>query len=104
MGNKSGTVLPAHQIEYALCNQFEYFIGKIEAIRTNLNNSNNSSAETGDAFEADVKFDGTPLTSLSAASMEEVRKIIERVPVKSCELDPIPTYLLKTCMVACYQS
>ena len=99
MGNKSDTVLPVHQNEYALSNQFgEFFVGKIEAIRTNLSNLNNSSAETGDALEADVKFDGTPLTSLSPASMEEVRKIIKRAPVKPCELDPIPTYLLKTCI------
>ena len=86
MGNKLDTVLPAHQNEYALSNQFgEFFVGKIETIRTNLSNSNNSSAETDDAFESDVKFDGTPLTSLSPATMEAVRK------VKSCELDPIPT-------------
>ena len=86
------TVLPAHQNEYALSNKFgEFFVGKIETIRTNLSNSNNSSAETDDAFESDVKFYGTPLTSLSPATMEEVRKIIKRAPVKSCELDPIPT-------------
>ena len=73
MGNKSDNVLPVHQNEYALSNQFgEFIVGKIEAIRTNLSNLNNSSAETGDALEADVKFDGTPLTSLSPASVEEV--------------------------------
>ena len=81
MGNKSDTVLPAHQNEYALSNLFgEFFVGKIEAIRTNLRNSTNSSAETGDALEADVQFDRTPLTSLSPFSMEEVRKIIKRAP------------------------
>ena len=38
MGNKSDTVLPAHQNEYALSNQFgEFFVRKIETIRTNLN-------------------------------------------------------------------
>ena len=58
-----------------------------------MSNLYNCSAETVDALEADVKFDGTPLTSLSPASMDDVRKIIKRAPVKSCELDPIATYL-----------
>ena len=67
--------------------------GKKDTTHNNLSNSNKSSTEVHYALEADVKFDGNPLTSLSPASTEEVRKIIKRAPVKSCELDPIPTYL-----------
>ena len=32
------------------------------------------------------------------ASEEEVREIIQKSPNKSCELDPIPTWLLKDCL------
>ena len=30
--------------------------------------------------------------------MEEVRNVIRKAPEKSCELDPIPTWLLKQCL------
>ncbi len=38
------------------------------------------------------------LHDLIPASEEEVREIIQKSPNKSCELDPIPTWLLKDCL------
>ena len=38
------------------------------------------------------------LAHFEPATLEEVRKIISKAPDKSCELDPIPTWLLKQCL------
>ena len=42
--------------------------------------------------------DETTLTSFHPASEEEIRPLIRTSPSKSCELDPIPTHLLKACV------
>ena len=46
-------------------------------------------------MSVDIKFEGQPLTKLSPATQDEVHDIIITSPSKSCELDPLPTYLLK---------
>ena len=51
-----------------------------------------------DPLRADVRFEGRSLTDFTPASVDEVRKIILKAPCKACELDPIPTTLLKTCL------
>ena len=38
------------------------------------------------------------LADLKPATREEVRSVIRKAPDKSCELDPIPTWLLKQCL------
>ena len=38
------------------------------------------------------------LDHLVSATEEEVREIIQKSPNKSCELDPLPTWLLKECL------
>ena len=40
----------------------------------------------------------TPLVVLCPATTLEVRTIIMNGPSKSCELDPMPTWLLKKCI------
>jgi hypothetical protein len=54
--------------------------------------------ENCDILRADIRFEGVPLTNFSPASIDEIRKIIQRALSKSCEFDQIPTYLLKTCL------
>ena len=44
-------------------------------------------------MSTDIKSEGQPLTKL--ATQDEVCDIIIMSPSKSCELDPLPTYLLK---------
>ena len=71
MGNTREVILPSHHNEQQLSNNFgEFFMGKIEMIRKNL----------------------------SPASIDEIRKIIQKAPSKSSELNPIPSYLLLTCL------
>ena len=76
----------------------EFFVGKISNIRDNLAATNNSSSDNCDTMRADIKFEGEPLTSFSPVSSDELRKIILAAPTKSCELDPLPTKLLKPCL------
>jgi len=40
----------------------------------------------------------TELTSFRVMSQDEIRKIIMKSSSKSCDLDPIPTWLLKVCL------
>lgn len=97
MGQKGEIVLPSCPSDTTLANRFsEFFMNKIATIRENIN-----SAVTGNdtlVMSADVEFNGEPLTDLSPATQDEIREIIMKAPTKSCEIDPLPTYLLKQCL------
>ena len=98
LGNTNTVVLPSHQSETELANIFgSYFLGKIETIRTNLSKANKDLGDV-DPFIAVTPFDDHPLTAFTAASIDEIRKIILKALNKSCELDPLPTSLLKSCL------
>ena len=45
-----------------------------------------------------TSFSGTPLSTFMDATEIEIRNIIKLSPAKSCELDPLPTWLLKECI------
>ena len=99
MGDKHEIILPTHHDEKDLANQFcEFFLNKIETIRRNLCASNNSSNTMFDILSADKRFTGEHLSSFTSTSISEVSKIIQSAPSKHCELDPIPTHLLKSCL------
>ena len=99
MGDKHEIILPTHHDEKDLANQFcEFFLNKIETIRRNLCASNNSSNTMFDILSADKRFTGEHLSSFTSTSISEVSKIIQSAPPKHCELDPIPTHLLKSCL------
>ena len=42
-------------------------------------------------------FSGVPLNTFRDAAEAEIWNIIKLSPVKTCELDPLPTWLLKEC-------
>ena len=84
--------LPEHSSSKALADEFgQYFMKKINTIRDNFDDSDN-------AFEYDNAFTGTPLTSFKSLSENELNTIVAKAASKSCELDPIPSNLLKSCM------
>ena len=43
----------------------------------------------------DQSFNGVPLNCISSVTLQEIRHIILKAPSKSCELDPLPSWLLK---------
>ena len=57
-----------------------------------------TSPSMDDSLPADVQFVGVPLDVFNPVPASEIRKIIIKAPPKSCELDPIPTNLLKQCL------
>ncbi|XP_062569146.1 uncharacterized protein LOC134231229 [Saccostrea cucullata] len=72
-------------------NLSNFFTLKIENIRDGIR-----SDQTGDAKEHEIEPQtNSRLLNFLPALQEEVRKIIQSSPNKSCELDPIPTWLLK---------
>ena len=85
--------LPTHGSVQDLSEQFaDYFIQKIVTIRNGLCqniNSDNQCDETGVI---------SILGSLNPATNEEISKIIRSSASKSCDLDTIPTWLLKICL------
>ena len=90
------TPLPAHESPEELANRFAtFFIEKIEKIRQQLevvrsNSKNNQNSQSQKIAKV--------LTTFDPASEEEIRKLIMQSATKSCNLDPIPTWLLKDCL------
>ena len=63
---------------------------KLETVFT-IDLSKSSSSET--------RYSGDTLTTLQLLTLDEVKHLIESSHTKSCELDPIPTWLVKECML-----
>ncbi len=85
------TPFPEHVSIENLANDFsEFFIRKIEFIRTKLD-----SVSTTPIVEDTCD---SVLDSFNLLSCEEVRKLIVRSPCKSCSLDPIATDILRKCL------
>ena len=79
------TALPEHTDPTKLANEFDtFFLKKVEIIKKNLGLIPVTPKEN--------------LESFSALSIEEVSKIVRESSNASCRLDPIPTWLLKSCV------
>ena len=70
----------------------KFFIDKIEKIRMNFTNDVHNMP---DIKSPTVK---SRMTCFELATAHEVRKLIINSPSKTCDLDPIPTELLKSCL------
>ena len=84
--------LLSHVSIKALCNSFSgHFKNKISLIR---------SAFPENSLNVQVNYPqvNSLLASFTPATVNEVRKIIMSSPNKSCDLDPLPTTLLKACI------
>ena len=80
--------LPDGKSNQELTNQFaEYFIDKIQKIRNNLNSYDRYQVE--EAVQAPALGEFEPLME------DEVTKVIISMASKSCEINPVPTNLLK---------
>ena len=49
------------------------------------------------ALSDDVCFDGVPLINFMPITESDVERLVAIAPCKTCELDPLPTWLLKQC-------
>jgi hypothetical protein len=92
-------VLPSGKASFELSQNFsDFFINTIECTKDNITPNTDFEICTVN-LEADV--DTTMvllLEEFTSVTEEEVERIIEHSANKSCELDPIPTWLLKLCL------
>ena len=72
----------------------EFFINKISVIRASFPSSVSSDIDTCDPAQPGP----THLSVFSPISEADVKRLIMAAPTKSCDLDPIPTQLLKSCI------
>ena len=71
----------------------KFFQDKVEKIQSSFK----STASVGIDNTCNVPT-ASQLANFSPATSDEIRKIIEGSPSKSCQLDPLPTFLLKSCL------
>ena len=92
MGNSRHKILPVHTCKRNIYDFSAFFYNKILNIRSKL-------GLTGTHTSSSVTncFSGVPLNSFMEDTEAEIRNIIKLSPVKSCEQDPLPTWLLKEC-------
>ena len=98
MGEAKEVFLPANSNAKELSQNFsDFFTDKIDSIRSSIIASNQSFPAYG-FDELEASFSGDRLEEFVPATTEEVKHIVLRSPNKSCEIDPIPTWLLKECL------
>ena len=86
-GARSDNPLPPHDSDESLANQFaDYFITKIDRIRDNFSQI---PVHIPEATGIPTLCRFAPLTT------EQITNLISSMQTKSCELDPIPTQILK---------
>ena len=97
MGETTDAVLPSGKPANVLAQDFsDFFIDKVEGIRSDI--ARNKSHQQTDSVVPETPFSGEQFSNFSVASDMEIAKIIRNSPNKSCELDPIPTWLMKDCL------
>ena len=92
LGKSGDTVLPSDIPPESLPDKFNEFFGeKIERIRRTFDPDTPCPADA-------VVFSGTQLETFEPVSEDCVRETLEKMPKKSCDLDPIPALLLFDCL------
>ena len=94
MNREQKVKLPSYDYALSLANTFvNQFNEKNELIRNNLETSLNSS--TDQVPDSVSIFCGVSFEQFNVVSVADIPKIICSSPTKSCDLAPIPTWLLK---------
>jgi hypothetical protein len=79
----------------------DFFIDKIDGIKDKIS----SDTETKNGAVTTEEIPNTQIDTLvefTPVSQDELEKVISKSKSKSCELDSIPTWLLKECLKNCY--
>jgi hypothetical protein len=89
-------VLPSHASTQQLAEDFNrFFIEKINRLRDGIQTQDDQPDR--DLLTHDTPFNGIPLDRWRLVSCIEVKKILTSMSNKTCDLDPIPTELMKEC-------
>ena len=93
MGNSGDKILLVHTCKRKRTNNFNaFFTNKLLNIRSELGLTDTHTRGSVINF-----FSGVPLNTFMDATEAEIWNIFKLSPAKSCELDPLPTWLLKEC-------
>ena len=91
---KAKPTLPQYDTLLDLCNSFnEFFINKISTIRDKLDQM--ASGDTSLQLDSDPNPSSCAWESFNPVTTEEMLKVIKEASNASCDLDPIPTNILK---------
>ena len=89
---QQAATLPTHETNFELANRFsKFFNDKIDTLRTSFRIDANSDVEMEPL--ASVK-----MNNLISATSDEIRDVIASCLNKLCQLDPIPTWMVKQCV------
>ena len=99
MGDTGTTNMPSFVSPGALAQRFsDHFTDKVRHIRQGIcDHDDNHSSTMRAALSDDVCFDGVPLINFMPITESDVERLVAIAPCKTCELDPIPTWLPKQC-------
>ena len=99
VGDTGTTIMPSFVSPGARAQRFsDHFTDKVRHIRQGMcDRDDNHSSVTRAALSDDVCFDGVPLINFMPITESDVERRVAVAPSKTCELDPIPTWLLKQC-------
>lgn len=94
MGEEETSSFPQHESAQELAGRFsDYFRDKIGAIREKLDDAHVPQSQPHmDSCNSTYK-----LQRFEPTTEEEIKKLIRASPCKSCDLDPLPTWLVKEC-------
>ena len=92
MGKFGDTMLPSNISPMSLPDKFnEFFAHKIEEIRRSFDPDRPVNASP-------VVFSGTAFVEFQLVTEDFVETVVQEMPQKSCDLDPIPTSVLYDCL------
>ena len=93
MGNNDVTTMPSYVCQADMAQRFvNRFIEKVSNIRKDIVDcGEDRSYPTMAATNNDAVFGGVPLVCFETVTEPDVERLVASTPVKSCELDPIPT-------------
>ena len=89
----SSRALPEHTCKKELSERFsKFFEDKIKTIRESIDSSSSE-----DDKNAKVNSINNPLCSFTPLTEAEILDILNKSPSTSCNLDPVPTWIIKAC-------
>ncbi len=92
-GHNTEPILPKHSNLATLTKEFsDYFESKVTTIKANI------IVDTSHPPPPELIYTGLKLEHLRPFTPDEIKRIILSSPSKSCDLDPIPTTLVKDCI------
>ena len=92
MGTFRGTVLPSNIPPESLPDKFsDFFVSKIQLIRISLDPDKPFSCDT-------VELSETAFAEFKLITNDCVKEVLQEMPQKSCDLDPIPNPILHDCL------